>query len=243
MNRVKMFSKVKISSLIVLLGLVFLTGCYDVNQKADLESTYKDPNVEYAPQMYHSEPYEPLSQINDTTAGTEYWPFTMVGTDVKHGEWFNSNYYNPHGINMREPAANTIPFKNDGSSLPYSIHKDSLGLADAQPDMAVLTYETVDSTLKLTADGTVKYKEGEVLYTRYCSHCHGSELDGKGPVSQQFQGIASLKAQGVKLKTASYIYHVITQGKGKMQSHASQVSVEDRWLISAYIKEVHRQSN
>ena len=59
----------------------------------------ENQGLEYAPQMYHSVAYEPLTQIKDEAQGS--WLSTRE--DGK-GEFFNSNVYNPHGMNMREPV-------------------------------------------------------------------------------------------------------------------------------------------
>ncbi len=216
-------------------GIISLTSCYEFNQKADPENLSSDPGVEYAPQMYHSEAYDPMSQITNTESGMDYWPWEELGEDLKHGEWYNSNHYNPHGMNVRVPAEGSI----SRGFLPYSIPKDSLDLANSQPVVWAFDIELVDSVAQLSELGVSQKAEAELLYRRYCSHCHGNELDGKGAVASKFPGVANLVNGPVKMRTASYIYHIITVGKNNMRSHASQVSAADRWKIAAYIKELH----
>ena len=63
-----------------------------------------DPGVEYAPNMYHSVPYEPLSQVKDEEIGS----WLDSNPDDGHGEFYNSNPYNPYGMTMREPVENTV---------------------------------------------------------------------------------------------------------------------------------------
>ncbi len=46
--------------------------------------------LEYAPQMYHSTPYEPLSQIQDKEIGG----WLDSNPEDEHGEFYNSNEYN-----------------------------------------------------------------------------------------------------------------------------------------------------
>ena len=61
---------------------------------ASLSSCRKNPNnpgTEYASQMYHSVPYEGLSQV----------------TDPERDD-YNSNVNNPHNMNMREPVSGTV---------------------------------------------------------------------------------------------------------------------------------------
>ncbi len=223
----------KIYLLGLLSGMFFMTGCYKVNQKADPSNLAKKPEKEYAPQMYHSEAYDPMSQIVDKGSGVQYWPWDSVGTDQKHGEWYNTNYYNPHNMNVRQPAVGSV----SREEYYYSIAKDSIDLAEAQPD-DLYKFDTEEGVLSVK--GKAQFKNAEQLYMRYCSHCHGVDADGKGNVSEHFKGIANLKGRSVTKKTESYIFHVITMGKGNMRSHAAQVGRLDRWKIAAYIKELHK---
>ena len=48
------------------------------------------PGVEYAPNMYHSVPYEPLSQVKDEEIGS----WLDSNPEDGHGEFYNSNPYN-----------------------------------------------------------------------------------------------------------------------------------------------------
>src|SRR5690606_38672497 len=63
-----------------------------------------NPGTEYAQNMYHSVPYEPLSQITDENKGS--W---LSSREDGKGEFYNSNPNNPYGMTMRQPAANTVP--------------------------------------------------------------------------------------------------------------------------------------
>src|SRR5882672_8230653 len=94
-------------------GLLFLAGC-----KAGGDHTGR----EYAPNMYHSVAYEPLSQIVDEDAGA--WVNSL---DARSGEYFNSNKYNPFRMNMRVPPRNTVKRTANGW-LPYRGPNDSTGL-------------------------------------------------------------------------------------------------------------------
>jgi hypothetical protein len=55
--------------------------------------------VEYAPNMYHSVAYEPLTQITDEGYGV--WVNSL---DNGRGEYYNTNKFNPFAMNMRLPA-------------------------------------------------------------------------------------------------------------------------------------------
>src|SRR6185369_3723323 len=81
--------------------------------------------VEYAPNMYHSVAYEPLTQITNPDAG---WYFNSL--DARTGEFYNSNPYNPYKMNLRLPPKNTVRRTSMGW-LPYRGTNDEAGMANA----------------------------------------------------------------------------------------------------------------
>ncbi|MGK7390445.1 MAG: c-type cytochrome [Candidatus Cyclobacteriaceae bacterium M2_1C_046] len=179
-----------------------------------------DTGYEFAPNMYHSVGYESLTQITDEDEG---W---LVDSDDRdpYGEYFNSNPLNPHGMTMREPAPNSV--KRD-RFLPYRYDKDSLQSA------------AENSQNPLTVTPAV-LQDGKALYAKFCQHCHGASGEGDGAVAEIFAGIANLKSAAVVGASEGHIFHVITHGKGRMAPHASQINIEDRWKISAYVKELQK---
>jgi mono/diheme cytochrome c family protein len=201
-----------ISSLVLVIAIaIILGGCA---AKGD------NPGREYAPNMYHSVAYEPLSQITDETAGS-----LVNALDSRQGEFFNSNKYNPNRMNMREPAPNTVK-RNQYGFLPYrkrAVPKDSIPLITAG------MVSPLDSSAAVVADG-------KLLYTMYCQHCHGAKGEGDGKVADKYPGVANLRGPAYLGITEGHIFHVITKGAGLMQPHGSQVSEMDRWKIARYIK-------
>ncbi|MFY0654143.1 MAG: cytochrome c [Cyclobacteriaceae bacterium] len=178
-----------------------------------------NPGLEYAPQMYHSIPYEGLAQIKDKEAGR--WLTSMDDVDA---EFYTSNPNNPNEMNMREPVPNTV---RRGKYLPYRIPKDSL-------EMSYSLVNPLDSAESVIA-------EGKILFDRYCEHCHGATGLGDGLVGEVFKGVTPYNSRAVKDKPAGHIFHVITHGKGRMGAHASQVSVEDRWKIVRFVQTLQNQ--
>jgi mono/diheme cytochrome c family protein len=199
-----------------------------------------DQGREYAPNMYHSVAYEPYTQIKDWDAGR--WVTSidypkMDGKDEGHAEFFNSNVLNPHWMNMREPAPNTVS-RNAHGWLPYSLPDDSTGLR-----LADRLTSPLDS-------GAAVLAQGKVLYETYCDHCHGAKGAGDGKVAtgvtvdgkekKAYAGVPNYKADALKNITEGHIFHVITYGKGLMKPHGSQVSPEDRWKIARYVKSLQK---
>lgn len=176
------------------------------------------PGTEYAPQMYHSVPYEGLSQVQDKEAGS--WLTSIEGV----GEFYTSNPNNPYEMNMREPVPNTVP-RNKKGYLPHRLEQFDLETAALIPS-------------PLDSGSQVAITEGKMLFDRYCEHCHGPKGLGDGLVAEKYPGVANLLGGAYEEITEGHIFHVITVGKGLMGAHGSQVSPEDRWKIARYIKEV-----
>lgn len=192
---------------------VLLTGC---------GAGGNNQGVEYAPNMYHSVAYEPYSQITDKDAGS--W-LTSIEYADGHSEFFNSNTLNVSAMglpmNMRTPPAHTVP-RNKQGWLPYRIPKDSLQTASRR-------INPLDSSAQIIASG-------KILYETYCQHCHGAKGAGDGKVSEKYAGVANLNGDAYKNLSEGHIFHVITNGKGLMWAHGSQLNPEERWAVAKYVK-------
>ena len=80
---------------------------------------------------------------------------------------------------------------------------------------------------------------GQDRYQIFCSSCHGLTGYGDGIVARRGfnkPAPASLHKDPLRQAPVGHYFDVITNGWGAMPSHASQVPVEDRWNIIAYIR-------
>ena len=107
----------KIKTVLPILTLVLLSAC---TAGGDYQG------LEYAPQMYHSVPYDALTQIKDKEAGT--W---LSNREDELGEFYNSNPNNEYEQNMRLPVAGTVRRTANGM-LPYRLEKDDIVTAAAR---------------------------------------------------------------------------------------------------------------
>lgn len=203
----------KINSALLLVTVLVLVACGAKGDKT---------GYEYAPQMYNSVPYEGLTQITDEGAGQ-----LISNREDGKGEFYNSNPHNPNAMNMRQPPANTVS-RNQFGILPYNIPKDSIALA-----ARVLKNPLPDNPEVLA--------EGKILFERFCIHCHGAGGQGDGLVGLVYLGVTAYNSAAVKDQPEGHIYHVITQGKGRMMSHASQLSPMERWKIVRYVQTLQKQ--
>lgn len=180
--------------------------------------------MEYAPNMYHSVPYEPLTQITDTDAGN--W---VNSDDDGYGEYFNSNPNNPHMMNMRTPPPYSVPRTIDGF-LPYRIPKDSIEYAGKY------IMNPLDSTAEIVA-------QGQALFEIYCVSCHGPTGKGDGLVGQVLLGVPAYNVGRVKDLPEGWIFHTITWGRGRMYPLGAQIPIQNRWKIVRYVQTLQRQAN
>jgi hypothetical protein len=195
--------KFKFAQLSILVSAVaLLASC---NHNFDRIPVHTKPRLEFAPNMYHSEAYEPVSLVEDS---------------VDFANEYNAMPGNGVNGNLKMPVANTIK----RGYMPYHISKDSLEFA------AKTLVSPLDSSAKWVA-------EGEVLYGRFCAHCHGETGGGDGPVNDKLKGVANLSGGQLVTISEGHIFHVITHGKGRMLQHASQIDANDRWKIARFVKQ------
>jgi len=190
---------------------------------ASLSSCRKNtdnPGTEYASQMYHSVPYEGLSQVTDPTRDD-----------------YNTNVNNPHKMNMREPAPGTIKINGYNPKVGAKPKEDLMiyNLTTDDFEGAAVTLENP------IAKSDQVIEEGKALFESYCVHCHGATGQGDGEVGLVFKGVPSYSKGRVKEDKAGQIFHTITFGRNRMLSHASQVSVVDRWKIVHYVQTLQNQ--
>ena len=125
----------------------------------------------------------------------------------------------------RLPVAGTIP----RGFMPYPYANDTAGYAAAGK------YLHMPAKLNTAAN----LAEGEVLYGKYCSHCHGTSGLGDGPVGAKLPGPPpSYLGPVLMALSEGKMFHSITYGKNLMGSHASQVSQEERWKIILFIQKL-----
>ena len=208
----------------------YILGCVALSAglaSCSAEGDY--PGMEYAPQMYHSVPYEPLSQITDASQGE--W---LSSRADDRGEFFNTNPYNPYRMNMRKPADNTVP-RNAQGYLPFRMPKDTAGSEYYLKEAA--------ANLKnpLVREDEEIISDGKALYASFCYPCHGMEGRGDGPVGAVYKGVANLQSDQLKQASEGYIFYVITHGKGRMWPHDKQIDVQDRWKIVRYVQNLQQQ--
>jgi len=132
----------------------------------------------------------------------------------------------------RMPVTGTI---KRGELLPFLLEKDKTG--------DTTNYvQSVHVTNPLPALNAVQMKEAERLYLINCGICHGTALDGNGPLynggAGPFSAAPANLAGNAKYTSMpeGQMFYSVTYGKGQMGSYASQLSSTQRWQIIHYVK-------
>jgi mono/diheme cytochrome c family protein len=78
---------------------------------------------------------------------------------------------------------------------------------------------------------------GQQRYEIYCAPCHSSLGDGNG-ITKSFgmAVVANLHDPRIVQMTDGELFWVITNGRNLMGPYASQIEIEDRWAIVAYLR-------
>lgn len=117
-----------------------------------------------------------------------------------------------------------------GAMAAYPFANDSVGYVRSAEVKNPLDVAAIDMT------------EAERIYLINCGICHGTKLDGNGPLWKGGDGPYTAAPRNLindplTLNMAEgTMFHSITYGKNLMGGYGSQLSSKQRWEIVAYIK-------
>jgi len=78
---------------------------------------------------------------------------------------------------------------------------------------------------------------GQERFNIYCTPCHGRTGQGDGMVVRRgYRHPPTFHQDRLRNAPAGQIFDVITNGFGAMPDYATQIKVEDRWAIIAYVR-------
>ena len=162
------------------------------------------------------------------TPGKVYMPDMAYSRAV---ETYNDNReLQAEGINYNaEPVAGTVA---RGEEVIYRMLKDTTG--------TYVTSAALKNPLTAKLDEEA-YTETERLYLINCGICHGSKLDGNGPLYNDGKGPyplapKNLVSDEIKNMADGTIFHSVTYGKNLMGSYASHLTPKQRWMMVQYIR-------
>ena len=139
-----------------------------------------------------------------------------------------------------EPYEASSLFDDGGAARPYP--QGTVARGGFDPDREYVTGTSGAGAFvaalpeRITVDRALLAR-GEEQYGVFCAPCHGALGYGDGMIVQRgYFPPASYHEARLQAMPVGYFYDVITQGFGRMPAYASQVPVEDRWAIVAYIR-------
>lgn len=170
-----------------------------------------------------------LSACN--SGGIRRNPGKTYAPDMTYSQAYDAYTHNPNfadGETSRLPVPGTVA---RGHELP-----DHLNEGDT------VAYKNFTTNLRFTE---AEVAEGGRLFDIYCGICHGSKMDGQGPLftSGKFVAMpANLLGPNYINMTEGTMYAAIKYGKNMMGSYASQLDIKQRWMVIAYIKKLQSEN-
>jgi mono/diheme cytochrome c family protein len=170
--------------------------------------------------------------------GRVYMP--DMGYSRAYETYASTSNLDSHGIKYtRVPVPGTI---KRGEVFPFPIAKDKPG------DSAnyVLARQVTNPLSKLEARDMA---EAERLYMVNCGICHGTKLDGNGPLYNGGNGPFAAAPKNlvgdavIKTMPDGQMFYSITYGKGQMGPYGPQLSTKQRWMIIDYINSKQDEAN
>jgi mono/diheme cytochrome c family protein len=162
----------------------------------------------------------------DMAYSRAYESYPDLDTNVfttNEGQAGNKIYYD------RMPATGAV---KRGQVTIYHGTNDSIGIVNSK------TLRNPLDTLITAADKS----ESERLFNIYCGICHGTKMDGQGPLvtSGKWAGLPAnlmdLAKFGKTIYPDGQVFHSITYGKNTMGGYASQLNAKQRWMLVNYIR-------
>lgn len=191
--------------------VVYLLAFSAVTSMVACTSGGEDPGVEYAPDMYVSKGYEPMSQLEDQERSVSFQDTILL--------------INADGKTMRDPVNNTIARGQLDLIFPYQPgsqeEKDRAGRELSNP-------------LPLTQ---ANLEKGRHYYNINCQPCHGDKGMGDGKVAAKYPPnyIPTYKSDRIKVMADGALFYAITHGWNFMGAYGKVLKPEARWQVVHYV--------
>ena len=142
-----------------------------------------------------------------------------------------SNDFFADGRAMRAPVRGTVARGFLKEDTAYWTGRDASGSFVSDNPL------TVDLAL---------LERGREMYDIYCSVCHGLSGDGQGIIMTGGYGYVpapTYHSEFLRAQSDGYFYDALTWGIRSMPGYGSQIKVEDRWAIVAYVRALQRSQS
>ncbi len=174
------------------------------------DDVQRKPGTVYMPDMAYSRGYETYLERDSSEFTTD-----LAAADAK-------TFYN------NRPVIGTVM---RGEDLTFLLPKDASGdSTNYVASKAIMN--------PMASPSAADLKEANRLYLVNCAICHGTKLDGNGPLWKGGQGPFPSAPKNLMTldMPAGQMFYSVAYGKNLMGSYASQLTRQQRWMIIAYIK-------
>jgi mono/diheme cytochrome c family protein len=165
---------------------------------------------------------------------------------------FRTSTFYGDGLSARQPVEGTVPRGYLRSDSEFFTGKKRKTLSSFQPSGQTPagpqpTAEAAQASPQNAFPDDVEtfpfpiseetVNRGRQRYDIFCSVCHGLTGNGDGMIVRRgFRRAASFHDDRLRQAPVGHFFDAITNGWGAMPSYASQIPVQDRWAIVAYIR-------
>ena len=133
-----------------------------------------------------------------------------------------------NGQSARPLIANTVARGHLNEDRLLNTGKDGLS------DTAVFPFPVTDQVMA----------RGRERFDIYCSPCHGRTGSGDGMVVRRgYRRPPAYTEERLRAVPVGHLFDVITNGIGAMPDYQTQIPVNDRWAIVAYVKALQRSQD
>ncbi len=143
-----------------------------------------------------------------------------MNTGVNKRKAYQASDQFADGLAMRHPPADTVAYR----SAIDPVVATGLG-PDGRP--------VAQAPIEITA---AVLQRGRNRFDIYCSVCHGVLGDGESQVALNMSLRKPPSLHAYRDVPDGYVFRVLSNGFGLMPSYASELSVEDRWAVVAYVR-------
>lgn len=147
------------------------------------------------------------------------------------------------GRAMRPPVPGTVA--RGQADLDDHYHRGLSLVRDEAGQWQVRYHDGLPDRLRVDQQFLLR---GQERFNIYCAPCHGLDGYGDGPINRRAMDNqhaawvppTSLHTDDVRQRPDGHLYNTIRNGIRNMPAYATQIDVDDRWAIVAYIRALQR---
>lgn len=133
-----------------------------------------------------------------------------------------------------------IDFPTDMADQPSIDYQEGPRLLPPEGSVPVAGKAIVLDTLPINpvqADET-SLQRGEILFSIYCTLCHGERGQGDGPLAEYYEErpLRPLTSNNITAQFDGQLFRTISEGFSRMPPQSEALSPRDRWDVINYLR-------